>query len=60
MENRIERAKEQASSRKEILEKVEKWKIASEEERWLDDYERVLQTFNTINLIDQNFIYYTC
>lgn len=42
MENRIEKAKEQASSRKEILEKVEKWKIASEEERWLDDYERVL------------------
>ncbi|PON51216.1 Microtubule-associated protein, MAP65/Ase1/PRC [Parasponia andersonii] len=40
MDDQIVKAKEQALSRKDILEKVEKWKFASEEERWLDDYER--------------------
>lgn len=41
MEDQIVKAKEQALSRKDILDKVEKWKFASEEEKWLDDYERV-------------------
>ncbi|OAY77610.1 65-kDa microtubule-associated protein 5 [Ananas comosus] len=54
MENRIEKAKEQASSRKEILEKVEKWKIASEEERWLDDYERDQNRYNTGRGVHKN------
>ncbi|XP_024021141.1 65-kDa microtubule-associated protein 5 [Morus notabilis] len=40
MEDQIVKAKEQALSRKDILDKVEKWKFASEEEKWLDDYER--------------------
>ncbi|XP_010244424.1 PREDICTED: 65-kDa microtubule-associated protein 5-like [Nelumbo nucifera] len=40
MDDQIAKAKEQALSRKEILDKVEKWKFASEEESWLDDYER--------------------
>ncbi|KAJ4803667.1 Microtubule-associated protein 65-5 [Rhynchospora pubera] len=40
MDGRIVKAKEQAISRKDILEKVEKWKFASEEESWLDEYER--------------------
>ncbi|KAJ8646333.1 hypothetical protein MRB53_008081 [Persea americana] len=35
----ITKAKEQALSRKEILDKVEKWRFACEEESWLDDYE---------------------
>lgn len=41
MDNQIAKAKEQALSRKDILEKVDKWKHASDEENWLDDYEKV-------------------
>lgn len=41
MDDQIIKAKEQALSRKDILEKVGKWKFAAEEEKWLDDYERV-------------------
>lgn len=37
----IAKAKEEASSRKEILEKVEKWFTAREEESWLEEYNRV-------------------
>ncbi|KAL5539558.1 hypothetical protein UlMin_045319 [Ulmus minor] len=40
MDDQVVKAKEQALSRKDILDKVEKWKFASEEEKWLDDYER--------------------
>ncbi|KAI9402996.1 hypothetical protein POPTR_001G356500v4 [Populus trichocarpa] len=41
MDNQISRAKEEALSRKEILDKVEKWMSACEEESWLEDYNRV-------------------
>jgi hypothetical protein len=41
MDGRIAKARKQAISRKDILEKVEKWKFAVEEESWLDEYERV-------------------
>ncbi|GLT88638.1 hypothetical protein SLE2022_066550 [Rubroshorea leprosula] len=40
MDDQIAKAKQDASSRKDILEKVEKWKHASEEEKWLDEYEK--------------------
>lgn len=40
MDDQIAKAKEQALSRKDILDKVEKWKYAAEEEKWLDDYEK--------------------
>ncbi|XP_068328484.1 65-kDa microtubule-associated protein 5 [Pyrus communis] len=40
MDDQILRAKEQALSRKDILDKVEKCKFASEEEKWLDEYEK--------------------
>lgn len=43
MENQIIKAKEEALSRKDILEKVEKWMSACEEESWLEDYNRVLK-----------------
>lgn len=45
MDDRITEAKEHALSRKDILEKVEKWTSASEEETWLDEYERVPSLF---------------
>lgn len=41
MDDQIAKAKEQASSRRDILDRVEKWQHATEEERWLDDYEKV-------------------
>ena len=41
MDNQIARAKEEAFSRRDILDKVEKWMSACEEESWLEDYNRV-------------------
>lgn len=41
LDNQIVKAKEEALSRKEILEKVDKWMSACEEESWLEDYNRV-------------------
>ncbi|XP_038689661.1 65-kDa microtubule-associated protein 5 [Tripterygium wilfordii] len=40
MDDQITKAKEQALSRRDILEKIEKWKYACEEEKWLDEYEK--------------------
>ncbi|KAL9233838.1 hypothetical protein vseg_008783 [Gypsophila vaccaria] len=40
MDDRIRQAKEAAQSRKDILDRVEKWRLASEEEIWLDSYEK--------------------
>lgn len=48
MDDQIAKAKEQALSRKDILDKVEKWKYAAEEEKWLDDYEKV-STFKKLS-----------
>ncbi|XP_039065441.1 65-kDa microtubule-associated protein 8-like isoform X2 [Hibiscus syriacus] len=38
IDEQITRAKEEASSRKAIMEKVEKWILARDEERWLEEY----------------------
>ncbi|CAI8598084.1 unnamed protein product [Vicia faba] len=38
MDEQISRAKAEASSRKAIMEKVEKWMLARDEERWLEEY----------------------
>ncbi|KAL6909958.1 hypothetical protein ACP4OV_001216 [Aristida adscensionis] len=46
MDDRISEAREHALSRKDILEKVEKWTLASEEETWLDEYERDQNRYN--------------
>ncbi|KAM5584384.1 hypothetical protein ABKV19_003980 [Rosa sericea] len=40
IELQIARAKEKALSRKEILEKIEKWLAACQEESWLEEYNR--------------------
>ncbi|KAF8040893.1 hypothetical protein BT93_B2957 [Corymbia citriodora subsp. variegata] len=40
MDEQIARAEEEASSRNIIMEKVEKWISARDEERWLEDYNR--------------------
>ncbi|TYI47313.1 hypothetical protein E1A91_D13G164200v1 [Gossypium mustelinum] len=46
MDNQITKAKEEALSRKEILDRVEKWMSACEEESWLDDYNRDDNRYN--------------
>ncbi|KAG9454810.1 hypothetical protein H6P81_007714 [Aristolochia fimbriata] len=46
MDSEIQKAKEQAISRKDILDKFEKFKFAYEEECWLDDYERDQNRFS--------------
>ncbi|KAG6628390.1 65-kDa microtubule-associated protein 5-like [Carya illinoinensis] len=40
MEDQIAKAKDQALSRKDILDKVEKWRYATKEEKWLEEYQR--------------------
>ncbi|KAJ4959013.1 hypothetical protein NE237_026124 [Protea cynaroides] len=46
IELHIAKAKEEAFSRKEILEKVEKWLAACEEECWLEEYNRDENRYN--------------
>ncbi|KAJ6754150.1 65-KDA MICROTUBULE-ASSOCIATED PROTEIN 1 [Salix purpurea] len=46
MDNQISRAKEESLSRREILDKVEKWMSACEEESWLEDYNRDENRYN--------------
>ncbi|KAK4489456.1 hypothetical protein RD792_005265 [Penstemon davidsonii] len=46
IELQISRVKEEALSRKEILEKVEKWMTACEEESWLEEYNRDDNRYN--------------
>lgn len=41
MDEQILRAEEEALSRKVIMEKVEKWILSRDEERWLEEYMRV-------------------
>jgi len=47
MGDQISKAKEEAFSRKEIMEKVEKWMSACEEESWLEDYSRDDNRYNS-------------
>ncbi|CAN1343861.1 65-kDa microtubule-associated protein 5 [Linum perenne] len=46
IDDQITNAKELAVSRKEVLDRVEKWKHASEEEKWLEDYEKDQNRYN--------------
>ncbi len=41
LEEQITQVKQEASRRKEILDKMEKWMCACEEEGWLEDYNKV-------------------
>ncbi|CAA7018720.1 unnamed protein product [Microthlaspi erraticum] len=40
MDEKIAKAKEEAASRKGIIEKVDRWMLASDEERWLEEYDQ--------------------
>lgn len=46
IELQISRVKDEALCRKEILEKVEKWLAACQEESWLEEYNRVEHFFS--------------
>ncbi|OVA07703.1 Microtubule-associated protein [Macleaya cordata] len=46
IELQIGKVKEEAFSRKDILDKVEKWKTACEEEAWLEEYNRDENRYN--------------
>lgn len=46
IELQIAKAKEEAFSKKDILEKIEKWLAAREEECWLEDYNRDENRYN--------------
>ncbi|KAL3676137.1 hypothetical protein R1sor_026085 [Riccia sorocarpa] len=46
LEEQIGKAREEAYSRKEIMEKMEKWLHACEEESWLEDYNKDENRYN--------------
>lgn len=46
LEEQIALAQEEAHSRKDILDRVDKWLAACEEERWLEDYSTDQKRFN--------------
>jgi protein regulator of cytokinesis 1 len=45
-ERQVAQVKEEALGRKDILEKVEKWLAACDEESWLEEYNRVCCLFS--------------
>ncbi|KAK4253143.1 hypothetical protein QN277_010751 [Acacia crassicarpa] len=54
MDGQIRKAKEEALSRKDILDKVEKWHLAVEEENWLDEYERDENRYSAVRGAHKN------
>ena len=45
IEAEIVKAKEEALSRKEIMDRIDRWLAACEEENWLEEYNLVSQKF---------------
>lgn len=41
IEAQIVKAKEEAASRKEIMDRIDRWLSACEEEKWLEEYNQV-------------------
>ncbi|KAK7314070.1 hypothetical protein VNO77_39279 [Canavalia gladiata] len=54
MDDQIRKAREQALSRRDILDRVEKWKFAAEEEKWLDEYERDENRYSAVRGAHKN------
>ncbi|RDY11060.1 65-kDa microtubule-associated protein 5, partial [Mucuna pruriens] len=54
MDDQIKQAKEQALSRRDILDRVEKWKFSAEEEKWLDEYERDENRYSAVRGAHKN------
>ncbi|EAZ28388.1 hypothetical protein OsJ_12368 [Oryza sativa Japonica Group] len=47
IDEQIAKAKEEQQSRKEIMDKINKWLLACEEEKWLEEYNLEENRFNT-------------
>jgi Ase1/PRC1/MAP65 family protein len=47
IDGQIAKAKEEYQSRKEIMDKINKWVLACEEEKWLEEYNLDENRFNT-------------
>ena len=58
LEQHISKIKEEALSRKEILEKVEKWLSACDEESWLEEYNRVRVRITETFVMSQCSLYF--
>ncbi|KAK7256939.1 hypothetical protein RIF29_30551 [Crotalaria pallida] len=56
MDDQIRKAKEQALSRRDILDRIEKWKVAVEEEKWLDEYERDENRYSAVRGAHKNLM----
>ncbi|KAL5217138.1 hypothetical protein ABZP36_017822 [Zizania latifolia] len=54
IEEQIVKAKEEQQSRKEIMDKINKWLLACEEEKWLEEYTLDENRFNTGRIARQN------
>ncbi|XP_027356705.1 65-kDa microtubule-associated protein 5 [Abrus precatorius] len=54
MDDQIIKAKEQALSRRDILDRVGKWKFAAEEEKWLDEYEKDENRYSAVRGAHKN------
>ncbi|KAK9697919.1 hypothetical protein RND81_08G069600 [Saponaria officinalis] len=48
MDEHIDKAKDEAYSRKATMEKVEKWVVACDKERWLEEYNMVTNSCTLI------------
>ena len=50
IDDQIAKAKEEHQSRKDIMEKINKWLVACEEEKWLDEHNLVCTHWKNLNL----------
>ena len=62
IEEQIGCIKEEAFSRKEIMDKVEKWIAACEEESWLEEYNKVIRKVSEVEFkpCDIFLIFFEC
>lgn len=60
MDEKISRAKEEAASRKVIIEKVDRWMLARDEERWLEEYDQVLSLCIFLHLSSLTHVTNSC
>lgn len=56
IELQIAKVKEEAFSRKEILEKIDKWLAACDEECWLEEYNRVSVRITSFYIFTPTFL----
>jgi protein regulator of cytokinesis 1 len=50
IESQILKAKEESLSRKDIMDRINKWIVACDEEAWLEEYNQVISSIFSLNL----------